>query len=157
VDQTFHEEVINYSRSRSHMLNMSHFKDDSGPNGSRLLFTFVESFLYKKLFGSLIFLSPLFSAWAYSAWVRFYALFLEERLECFRVLKYDVEVDPPRTKDLDTPDLLEQLPALQELLFRVLDCQPEGAAVQNHIIQLALSMVCYIQLTGVNSSSIKYG
>ncbi|CAE6199897.1 unnamed protein product [Arabidopsis arenosa] len=112
VDQTFHEEVINYSRSRSHMLNMSHFKDDSGPN-----------------------------AWAYSAWVRFYALFLEERLECFRVLKYDVEVDPPRTKDLDTPDLLEQLPALQELLFRVLDCQPEGAAVQNHIIQLALSMV----------------
>lgn len=95
MDQTFHEEVINYSRSRSHMLNMSHFKDDSGPNGSRLLFTFVESFLYKKLFGSLIFLSPLFSAWAYSAWVRFYALFLEERLECFRVLKYDVEVDPP--------------------------------------------------------------
>ncbi|XP_024013081.1 putative clathrin assembly protein At5g35200 isoform X2 [Eutrema salsugineum] len=112
VDQTFHEEVINYSRSRSHMLNMSHFKDDSSPN-----------------------------AWNYSAWVRFYALFLEERLECFRVLKYDVEIEPPRTKDLDTPDLLEQLPALQELLFRVLDCQPEGAAVQNHIIQLALSMV----------------
>lgn len=112
VDQTFHEEVINYSRSRSHMLNMSHFKDDSSPN-----------------------------AWVYSTWVRFYALFLEERLECFRVLKYDVEIDPPRTKELDTPDLLEQLPALQELLFRVLDCQPEGAAVQNHIIQLALSMV----------------
>ncbi|XP_023635111.1 putative clathrin assembly protein At5g35200 isoform X2 [Capsella rubella] len=112
VDQTFHEEVINYSRSRSHMLNMSHFKDDSCPN-----------------------------AWAYSAWVRFYALFLEERLECFRVLKYDVEIDPPKTKDLDTPDLLEQLPALQELLFRVLDCQPEGAAIQNHIIQLALTMV----------------
>ncbi|KAJ4881338.1 putative clathrin assembly protein [Raphanus sativus] len=112
VDQTFHEEVINYSRSRTHMLNMSHFKDDSSPN-----------------------------AWVYSAWVRFYALFLEERLECFRVLKYDVEIDPPRTKELDTPDLLEQLPALQELLFRVLDCQPEGAAVQNHIIQLALSMV----------------
>ncbi|CAH2079485.1 unnamed protein product [Thlaspi arvense] len=112
VDQTFHEEVINYSRSRSHMLNMSHFKDDSSPN-----------------------------AWDYSAWVRSYALFLEERLECFRVLKYDVEIDPSKTKDLDTPDLLEQLPALQELLFRVLDCQPQGAAVQNHIIQLALSMV----------------
>uniref|UniRef100_A0A1J3IK30 Putative clathrin assembly protein n=1 Tax=Noccaea caerulescens TaxID=107243 RepID=A0A1J3IK30_NOCCA len=112
VDQTFHEEVINYSRSRSHMLNMSHFKDDSSPN-----------------------------AWDYSAWVRSYALFLEERLECFRVLKYDVEIDPPRTKDLDTPDLLEQLPALQELLFRVLDCQPGGSAVQNHIIQLALTMV----------------
>ncbi|XP_010541947.1 PREDICTED: putative clathrin assembly protein At5g35200 [Tarenaya hassleriana] len=112
VDQTFHEEVINYSRSRSHMLNMSHFKDDSSPN-----------------------------AWDYSAWVRAYALFLESWLECFRVLKYDVEIDAPRTKDLDTPGLLEQLPALQQLLFRVLGCQPEGASVHNHIIQLALSMV----------------
>lgn len=34
VEQTFHEEVINYSRSRTHMLNMSHFKDDSSPNGT---------------------------------------------------------------------------------------------------------------------------
>jgi hypothetical protein len=30
-------------------------------------------------------------AWDYSTWIRTYALFLEERLECFRVLKYDVE------------------------------------------------------------------
>lgn len=34
-----------------------------------------------------------FVAWDYSAWVRTYALYLEERLECFRVLKYDVETD----------------------------------------------------------------
>ncbi|KAH7546319.1 putative clathrin assembly protein At5g35200 [Ziziphus jujuba] len=112
VDPTFHEELINYGRSRSHMLNLSHFKDDSSPN-----------------------------AWDYSAWVRTYALFLEERLECFRVLKYDVETDRPRTKDLDTAELLEQLPALQQLLFRVLGCQPQGAAVHNFVIQLALSMV----------------
>ncbi|KAK8595683.1 hypothetical protein V6N12_064195 [Hibiscus sabdariffa] len=112
VDPTFHEELINYGRSRSHMLNMSHFKDDSSPN-----------------------------AWDYSAWVRTYALFLEERLECFRVLKYDIEMDRPRTKDLDTAELLEQLPALQQLLFRVLGCQPQGAAVHNFVIRLALSMV----------------
>ncbi|KAJ6699828.1 hypothetical protein OIU79_012969 [Salix purpurea] len=94
------------------MLNMAHFKDDSGPN-----------------------------AWEYSAWVRAYALFLEERLECFRVLKYDVEMDRPRTKDLDTAEILEQMPALQQLLFRVLGCQPQGAAVNNLVIQLALQLV----------------
>ncbi|GFS35685.1 ENTH/ANTH/VHS superfamily protein [Actinidia rufa] len=112
VDPTFHEELINYGRSRNHMLNLAHFKDDSSPK-----------------------------AWDYSAWVRTYALFLEERLECFRVLKYDVETDRSRTKDLETPELLEQLPALQQLLFRVLGCLPQGAAVHNFVIQLALSMV----------------
>ena len=33
------------------------------------------------------------AAWDCSAWVRTYALFLEERLECFRVLKYDIEAE----------------------------------------------------------------
>ncbi|GMY35802.1 putative clathrin assembly protein At5g35200 [Fagus crenata] len=112
VDPTFHEELINYGKSRSHMLNMAHFKDDSSPK-----------------------------AWDYSGWVRTYALFLEERLECFRVLKYDIETDRSRMKDLDTAELLEHLPALQQLLFRVLGCQPQGAAVHNFVIQLALSMV----------------
>ncbi|PPR84365.1 hypothetical protein GOBAR_AA36341 [Gossypium barbadense] len=112
VDPTFHEEVINYGRSRRHMLNMSHFRDDSSP-----------------------------TAWDYSAWVRSYALFLEERLECFRVLKYDIEMEGHRTKDLDTAEVVEHLPALQQLLFRVLGCQPLGAAAHNLVIQLALSLV----------------
>ncbi|XP_057487081.1 LOW QUALITY PROTEIN: putative clathrin assembly protein At5g35200 [Actinidia eriantha] len=124
VDPTFHEELINYGRSRNHMLNLAHFKDDSSPN-----------------------------AWDYSAWVRTYALFLEERLECFRVLKYDVETDRPRTKDLDTPELLDQLPALQQLLFRVLGCLPQGAAVHNFVIQLALSMVASESIKVYNAIS----
>ena len=33
------------------------------------------------------------AAWDCSAWVRTYGLFLEERLECFRVLEYDVEAE----------------------------------------------------------------
>ncbi|KAK1275553.1 putative clathrin assembly protein [Acorus gramineus] len=112
VDPTFREELINYGRNRGHMLNMAHFKDDSSPK-----------------------------AWDYSAWVRSYALFLEERLECYRVLAYDIETEPQKLRDLDTVQLLEQLPALQQLLFRVLGCQPQGAAVYNFVIQLALTMV----------------
>ncbi|THU48943.1 hypothetical protein C4D60_Mb06t04320 [Musa balbisiana] len=112
VDPTFREELINYGRSRNHMLNLAHFKDDSSAY-----------------------------AWDYSAWVRTYALYIEERLECFHVLKYDVETDPPRTKDLETAELLEQLPSLQLLQHRLLGCQPQGAACHNVIIHHALSMV----------------
>ncbi|OVA09489.1 AP180 N-terminal homology (ANTH) domain [Macleaya cordata] len=129
VDPTFREELINYRKSRGYMLNLSHFKDDSSPH-----------------------------AWDYSAWVRTYALYLEERLECIRILKYDVEADRPvteesngtnlflscceqRTRELGTDDLLEQLPALQQLLFRLLACLPEGAATYNIVIQNALSLV----------------
>ncbi|OAY63065.1 putative clathrin assembly protein, partial [Ananas comosus] len=114
VDPTFREELASYNQSRSHMLNLSHFKDDSSP-----------------------------SAWDYSAWVRTYALFLEERLECFRVLKYDVETERPKISNLDTNILLEQLPALQQLLFRLLGCQPEGVAVYNNVIKYALSIVAH--------------
>ncbi|XP_077237948.1 putative clathrin assembly protein At5g35200 [Tasmannia lanceolata] len=124
VDPTFREELINYGRSRSHMLNMAHFKDDSSPN-----------------------------AWDYSAWVRTYALFLEERLECFRVLKYDIETERPRTKELDTAELLEQLPALQQLLFRLIACQPQGASVYNFVIQLALSLVAVESIKIYNAIS----
>lgn len=80
-------------------------------------------------------------AWDYSAWVRNYALYLEEKLESFRVLNYDVEKDPLQIRDLDTNGLLDQLPALQQLLFRLLGCQPQGASSYNVIIQHALSMV----------------
>lgn len=33
VDPTFREELLNYGRRRGHMLNLSHFRDDSSPNG----------------------------------------------------------------------------------------------------------------------------
>ncbi|XP_059636224.1 putative clathrin assembly protein At5g35200 [Cornus florida] len=112
VDPTFREELINYSRSRGLILNLSHFKDESSPN-----------------------------AWDYSAWVRNYALYLEECLECFRILKYDVQTDCSRTKELDTLDLIEQLPALQQVLFRLTSCQPEGTARYNYLIQYAFAIV----------------
>lgn len=122
-DPTFREELLNFSL-RTGILQLSNFKDDSSP-----------------------------IAWDCSAWVRTYALFLEERLECFRLLKYDVEAEHlekpvqgsekghSRTRGLSSEELLEQLPALQQLLYRLIGCRPEGAAISSHVIQYALALV----------------
>ncbi|KAI3739834.1 hypothetical protein L2E82_30246 [Cichorium intybus] len=62
-DLTFREELVNFPQ-RGRVLQLGNFKDDSNPTG-----------------------------WDCSAWVRTYGLLLEERLECFRVLKYDIEAE----------------------------------------------------------------
>ncbi|GAA0139263.1 vesicle coat protein [Lithospermum erythrorhizon] len=121
-DPTFIEELLRYSERQ--IFQVSNFKDDS----SNL-------------------------AWDCSAFVRAYALFLEERLDCFRILKYDIDAEKmtkvsqdgsqthQRTRNMSEEELLEQLPALQRLLFRIIGCRAEGAACFNYLIQYALSLV----------------
>lgn len=163
-DPTFREELLNFSR-KGRFLQLSNFKDDSSTAGEFLLLPtamgLLEAnevllmFLQRELF---CFLRV--TAWDCSVWVRAYALFLEERLQCFRVLKYDIEaerlpkVSPgqeekvptffgfcglmyvngilfwefdcqgySKTRDLDGEQLLEQLPALQQLLHRLMGCK----------------------------------
>ncbi|CAL4966572.1 unnamed protein product [Urochloa decumbens] len=122
-DAAFREELLSYRRKGGHVLRVSNFKDDSSP-----------------------------LAWDCSAWVRTYALYLEERLECFRVLRYDIECErlrpaegndegQSRTRTISKDHLLEHLPALQQLLFRLVGCQPEGTAFGNYLIQYALALV----------------
>ena len=102
-DPTFREELVNFSQ-RGRILQLSNFKDDSSPIGEfehpyYLFFLFClslpsyqQNYVYNFTFIYVSFF-PRFVAWDCSAWVRTYALFLEERLECFRVLKYDIEAE----------------------------------------------------------------
>lgn len=92
-DPTFREELLNYS-NRGRILQISYFKDDSSPLGKHCCTSsrYHQSGVTEKRKSSVIhFLLDV--AWDCSAWVRTYALFLEERLECFRVLKFDVETE----------------------------------------------------------------
>ncbi|MBA0842334.1 hypothetical protein Goarm_002165, partial [Gossypium armourianum] len=76
-DPSFHQDFVNFGRDRGLLLNLTHFRDDSSPEIYKLT---VEWFYWCQ-------------AWNYSVWVRGYALYLEERVECFNALKYDVDKD----------------------------------------------------------------
>ncbi|KAK9055276.1 hypothetical protein SSX86_026358 [Deinandra increscens subsp. villosa] len=121
-DPSFREELLTYSR-RQPLFQIREFRDES----SQL-------------------------AWDCSSWIRTYASFLEERLECYRVLGFDIDMERlitapgvdkaySRTRVMDINELLDQLPVMQQLLQRLIGCQPEGAACRNGLIQQALALI----------------
>ncbi|XP_045792418.1 putative clathrin assembly protein At5g35200 [Trifolium pratense] len=113
LDTSVWEELINYSTRRGYLIDLSHFHDTSIPN-----------------------------ALDYSCWIRNYGLYLGERLRCFVIVHHDVAAYTSKySQRLDTKELLEQLPALQNLLFRLLDSKPGGASAYNRLIQYALSII----------------
>ncbi|KAK8283451.1 hypothetical protein V6Z11_D08G093000 [Gossypium hirsutum] len=123
-DPTFRDELLNYAH-RGNFLQISNFKDDSRGGGRD----------------------------CHTAWVKTYAVFLEKRLDCFRVLQYDIEAERltklasggssrvGQSRRMSSGELIEQLPALQQLLSRLIGCQPEGAASDVYLIHYALALV----------------
>ncbi|KAG2439730.1 hypothetical protein HYH02_010608 [Chlamydomonas schloesseri] len=120
TDPTFQEELLRYAERTGHhrMLRLESFADHTTKE-----------------------------TWDYSAWIRVYSLYLDERLAVFRAMKFDPEQDQglenreSKLKACATPELLEQLPCVQRLLSRLVSCVPEGAAQSNEVCLLACALV----------------
>jgi hypothetical protein len=98
-DPAFREEFLTFTQ-RVRILQLSNFKDDSSPVGLYFFnlnltwcFIWIINILPYFLLIYCLYISELYPAWDCSSWVRTYGLFLEEKLECFRVLKYDIEAE----------------------------------------------------------------
>lgn len=84
-------------------------------------------------------------AWDYSAWIRAYSIYLDDRLEVFKSASFDLERDvqsgETKLKTAQAHELLNMLPYLQGLMQRILGCVPEGAAVNSPVITESLKWV----------------
>ncbi|KAL2231453.1 putative clathrin assembly protein At4g02650 [Sesamum indicum] len=128
-DHAYEREIFSAKRHGTRFLNMSHFQDSSG-----------------KL-----------DAWDYSAFVRNYALYLDEKLE-FRmegrgqnggsayneeddeevVTSNDALVRATPVCEMQNESIFSKVDHLTQLLERVLLCRPTGAAKHNRIVAVAL-------------------
>ncbi|GIL59082.1 hypothetical protein Vafri_14035 [Volvox africanus] len=120
TDPTFQEELLRYAErtGRHRMLRLDSFADHTTKE-----------------------------TWDYSAWIRVYSVYLDERLALFRITHFDpehehgLEVRISKLRSCTTAELLDYLPAAQRLLRQLVSCMPEGAAQHNEIALLACSLV----------------
>ncbi|XP_072958650.1 putative clathrin assembly protein At2g25430 [Typha angustifolia] len=128
-DPAFQHEILYATRRGTRLLNMSDFRDDAHSN-----------------------------SWDHSAFVRTYALYLDQRLECSLYERkqgksspsrteygdYREERRPPQTKtptplrDMKPERVLGWMHQLQQVLDRFLACRPTGAAKHSRMVLVAL-------------------
>ncbi len=76
----------------------------------------------------------------FSEWVRAYGRYLDEQLSVYSSINFYLETEDAgaesRMRNLNTQDLLFQLPKLQRLLQRVTDCIPRGSTAKDPIVQV---------------------
>mmetsp|Transcript_12127 Transcript_12127/g.31080 ORF Transcript_12127/g.31080 Transcript_12127/m.31080 type:complete len:651 (-) Transcript_12127:126-2078(-) len=84
-------------------------------------------------------------AWDYSSWIRVYSIFLDERLDLFRLLKFDIQVDKAaaaeRVREMSSGKLLDCLPRMQKAQRLLTGCVPEGSARDNGVVMEAVVMI----------------
>ncbi|KAK2648983.1 hypothetical protein Ddye_016472 [Dipteronia dyeriana] len=123
-DLYFPREVLHQMKKGHKILNLSSFRDDSNS-----------------------------SPWDYTAFVRTFALYLDERLDCFvrgklqkRYTNRDKEKESKRNIrrgsepvcDMKPGMLLDRITNWQRLLDRAMGTRPTGAAKNNRLIQISL-------------------
>ncbi|BDA41120.1 probable clathrin assembly protein At2g01600 at N-terminal half [Coccomyxa sp. Obi] len=81
----------------------------------------------------------------FSEYVRAYGKYLDEQLEVFASIRFYQEQEQggeqSRMRTLGSEELLRQLPVLQRLLGRLVDCRPTGAASLDPVVQGSLFFV----------------
>lgn len=72
--------------------------------------------------------------------IRVYSIFLDERLDLFRLLKFDIQVDKAaaaeRVREMSSGKLLDCLPRMQKAQRLLTGCVPEGSARDNGVVMV---------------------
>lgn len=106
-DANFQDEMLNFSKDcgRRHFLRIDNYRDNMHNN-----------------------------TWDVSAWIRVYSTYLDERLDVYRCLGYDVDAPSDlgsvneKLVEKSTPELLSILGSLQTMVEALIACLPEGEA-----------------------------